>query len=262
MHPLVSIIIPVYNGALTVARSIKSVARQTYQNIELFVINDGSTDDSECRIQNSELRTINYLKQENQGVVVARNNAFNHAKGKYIVFLDCGDELEKNYVSECVNVLENEHNIHWVYSVTLQISDKDGDFNRFWSFHEFDIYDNFSRAVQLVTSMMRRELFEDLGGFDPDFQHGYEDWAFWVKACRLGYKGKLLKKVLFFYFKESQSRSNNLHQNMQYEYESKKLIISKNQECYNVIDTHLDKLLKDNLRIPLQCVNMKFRPLE
>ena len=100
-RPLVSVVIPVYNCAEYIGECIDSVAEQTYDNIEIIVVNDGSKDESEKIIKNKKkkYRNILYYKQRNKGVSAARNLGINKAKGEYITFVD-GDDLTGKYLVE------------------------------------------------------------------------------------------------------------------------------------------------------------------
>lgn len=103
--PLVSVIIPVYNCAEYIGECIDSIAGQSYDNIEIIVVNDGSKDESEKIIKNKKkkYRNILYYKQRNKGVSVARNLGINKAKGEYITFVDADDLAGKYLVERLVN---------------------------------------------------------------------------------------------------------------------------------------------------------------
>lgn len=105
---LVSIIIPVYNRGKMVIEAIKSCLRQTYQNIEIVVVNDGSTDDTLEKIEElqEQYANIKIISQANQGVSKARITGLNNANGEYIMFLDSDDLISKNYVYSLVQALE------------------------------------------------------------------------------------------------------------------------------------------------------------
>ena len=100
---MVSVIIPVYNCEEYIGECIDSVAEQTYDNIEIIVVNDGSKDESEKIIKNkkNKYRNILYYKQRNKGVSAARNLGINKARGEYITFVD-GDDLVGKYLVECL----------------------------------------------------------------------------------------------------------------------------------------------------------------
>lgn len=90
---MISVIIPLYNKAEIVARSIQSVLSQSYKDFELIVVDDGSTDDSYDIVENIHDSRIRLIHQENGGPSKARNTGVHYAKGDWIVFLDADDEL-------------------------------------------------------------------------------------------------------------------------------------------------------------------------
>lgn len=106
MFPLISIIIPIYNSAHSLCRCLNSIKRQTYQNFEVLLINDGSQDDSEsiCRSYIKEDDRFVYYKQENSGVSSARNRGLDLARGHYVTFVDADDWLEINLLQDAINV--------------------------------------------------------------------------------------------------------------------------------------------------------------
>lgn len=99
-NDLISIIIPVYNQSKYVGKCIESVIDQTYTNIEIIVINDGSTDNSLEIIKKYNDKRIKVINQNNQGVYKTRCNGIKLSKGKYIFFLDSDDFIEKNCIKK------------------------------------------------------------------------------------------------------------------------------------------------------------------
>ena len=88
---LVSVIIPTYNRAHLIKRSAMSVLNQTYSNLELIIVDDGSTDNTEEVVKSIDDNRVIYIKQPNQGACAARNNGIDHAKGEFIAFQDSDD---------------------------------------------------------------------------------------------------------------------------------------------------------------------------
>lgn len=95
--PLVSVIIPCFNGEKYICDAIDSVLQQTYPNIEIIVVNDGSTDNS-AKIITGYGKKLHVLHQENTGLSAARNAGVKAAKGKYLAFLDCDDYWDQGFV--------------------------------------------------------------------------------------------------------------------------------------------------------------------
>lgn len=106
---LISVIIPAYNTQRYIERCVNSVLSQTYDNVEIIVIDDGSTDNTEekCR-QFKKNAVLKYFKTPNRGVSSARNLGIEKANGEYIFFVDADDFLEKNYCKSLVDIMESK----------------------------------------------------------------------------------------------------------------------------------------------------------
>jgi glycosyltransferase involved in cell wall biosynthesis len=104
---LVSIIIPVYNCGDALLRTLDSLASQTFQELEIIVIDDGSTDDISNVLKDWNVKPFTLLSQANSGASVARNNGLSMARGDYIQFLDAGDVLSVNKIQSQLLALEN-----------------------------------------------------------------------------------------------------------------------------------------------------------
>lgn len=91
--PLVSVLIPCYNAGRWIAETLESVLAQTWPNLEIIVVDDGSSDDSVAAIEKSDSNRVKLIKQQNSGAASARNRAFNESKGEFIQHLDADDLL-------------------------------------------------------------------------------------------------------------------------------------------------------------------------
>lgn len=113
LQPLVSIIVPVYNGQDFIVRCIKSLTAQSCTNIEIILVNDGSKDDTPkiCEKLASQDSRIKFLSQKNKGVSAARNLGLDHATGYYICFVDADDYVEKDFVEKHLSSIEQEEDI-------------------------------------------------------------------------------------------------------------------------------------------------------
>lgn len=113
-NPLVSVIMPIYNGEQFIQKSIGSIFRQTYHHIELIAVNDGSSDQSLKLLKQLRKSAPNHvqmqiLSQENQGICHSRNNALDIAKGKYIMFIDQDDFMKKDCVEQLCKEIEMQN---------------------------------------------------------------------------------------------------------------------------------------------------------
>lgn len=110
LTPLVSVIIPTFNRAHMINDALDSVLQQTYKNIEVIIIDDGSTDDTQDLITNINDPRLRYVKQENAGVSAARNHGVAISKGVYIAFLDSDDIYEKTCIEAKVAIAIADEN--------------------------------------------------------------------------------------------------------------------------------------------------------
>ena len=129
--PLVSIVVPCYNGEKYIERFLKSVLNQTYSNLELIIVNDGSYDNTEKIIEkyqkNFDEREINlvYRYQENAGQAAALNNGLKLFSGKYLVCMDSDDEIMPEFIRENVEFLEEQTSYAYCRGQVLEINDEE-----------------------------------------------------------------------------------------------------------------------------------------
>ena len=107
-NPEVSVIIPVYNAQDSIGKCIDSITSQTFNNFEVILVNDGSTDDTLFVLQKfeREYENIKLINKKNEGVAITRNKAILEAKGKYIMFIDNDDFIDKDYIETFYNEIE------------------------------------------------------------------------------------------------------------------------------------------------------------
>ena len=108
MNPLISIIVPTYNVEKSIRTCIESILAQTYRNIEVIIVNDGSTDQSLAVISDliCSHHNIKVINQKNQGLSVARNTGIDAATGKYIAFVDADDKIKPDFVSSLYQIAD------------------------------------------------------------------------------------------------------------------------------------------------------------
>jgi glycosyltransferase involved in cell wall biosynthesis len=178
-NPKVSIIMPVYNGEKYLREAIESILNQTFNDFELIIINDGSTDKTEEIIKpylNND--RIRYFKQNNQGYSAACNQGYLFAKGKYICFQDCDDISLPNRLKEEVEILENNVEIELVYSSAIFLDDdgkpfakwggiKSGEISHIKAFYKLYIEGNF---IPNPTVMFRRRHISSNNLFREDLK--------------------------------------------------------------------------------------------
>src|SRR5688500_18381722 len=102
-HPLVSVIIPTYNRAGMLRRALQSVCAQTHAHLEVILVDDGSTDDTELVVRDFEDHRFSYIRQSNSGAPAARNAGIGRARGEFVAFLDSDDERLPDKVTAQLN---------------------------------------------------------------------------------------------------------------------------------------------------------------
>lgn len=221
---MVSIIIPTYNCAKYILEAINSVLNQTYQNLEIIIINDGSTDNTQELVQsyiNNFNEKIKYIYQENNGHAVARNVGILNSNGEYIAFLDADDIWLPNRLEEGVKILDNCPDIALVHARTIRVSEEGKpviNLVRNKNFLSGNIFENlFLRKAHISspTVLVRRECFRQLGLFDENLaRFGSEDKELWLRITK-NYYVDYLDKVLAYYRVRENSQSKNIQKMMQ-----------------------------------------------
>ena len=165
----VSVIIPCYNDGKYLEETIKSVLEQTYSQIEIIIINDGSNEDETIEILNRlHERGVIVLNSERLGPSHARNYGIIKASGKYILPLDADDKIDKTYIEKAVNILNENEKIGVVYCYAKLFGEKTGN----WDLPKYEFKKMFFRNIVFVTAMFRKEDWVSVGGFCNDFKNG------------------------------------------------------------------------------------------
>lgn len=189
----ISVIIPAYNCAATVDRSIASALAQDYDgSLEVIVINDGSTDETLNALGKYSERII-VITQTNQGLARSRNVGVARARGDLLAFLDADDVWFPSKLSQLSSVLEHNEHAVLAYSNIVAV-DGDG-----LVLPQKFIGDAFMHAPSMgellaqwwpilpSTVIMRRKAFQQCGGFCEDYRRAYEDVDLWLRAREIGH---------------------------------------------------------------------------
>lgn len=205
----VSIIIPCYNHAVFIEETLQSALNSTYSNIEIIIINDGSTDNTEeIALKFAEkYPNIHYVHQNNKGPAAARNNGISRAKGKYILPLDADDLISKEYIENAVAVLDSRDEVALVYCQAEFFGEKQGK----WNLPDFSRKYLARDNMIFLSALFRKADWERAGGFDVRMTWGWEDWEFWISLLKNGGEVVRLPITGFFYRvrKGSRRKSTN-----------------------------------------------------
>ncbi len=196
MNPLVSIILPTYNGARTISRAIASVISQSYENWELFIICDGSADDTSAVVEGflrADTRIIFISQKENKGIQKTLNEGLARVRGEYIARIDDDDEwIDTEKIAEQVNFLEKNPDHVLLGTDSIVVSEN----GELLSINSMPKTDTAIRSAMLSkncfshsTIMIRKAVAMKVGGYSEQQQALHaEDYDLWLKA---GLEGKM-----------------------------------------------------------------------
>ncbi|HKO79454.1 MAG TPA: glycosyltransferase family A protein [Chitinophagaceae bacterium] len=194
-NPLVSVIIPVFNDGIYLAESVKSALEQTYANIEILVVNDGSTDEFTLSVlRNIEQAKVRVIHKENGHLSSARNAGIQQAKGEFILTLDADDKFHKKFLELALPNFKDA-NIGVVSCYVKAFGDR----SYKWKPRGGNALNFLFRNECCGNSLFRRKVWEEAGGFDEQMKSGYEDWEFWIRVTKSGWVVKVLRQYLFNY---------------------------------------------------------------
>ncbi len=200
----VSVIIPTYNYENFICDAVDSVLEQNYNDYEIIIIDDGSTDGTYEKLEKYNNR-IQYFFQKNKGPAAARNFGINQSSGEYICFLDADDIFLPNKLKIQINILESqlEKDVGLVYSDFLCIDEYNIDILKYYKSKDFSSqfeainYLMKFNYINTSTVMIRKKCLEDIGLFNEEYEY-LEDLDLWIrigKAYRFIYVNKPLVKT-------------------------------------------------------------------
>jgi len=209
---LISIIIPSYNYGFLLAQTLKSIEKQSYNNWETIIIDNGSTDNTKEIVEQFTKKDSRFklLTEKKKGVSKARNKGLQTANGEFIQFLDADDLISENKLKLQIEYLEKHTYLDILSCDTYYF--KNDDMNiRYSSFElddnivspEFDediyntIYSLIERNTPICGPVFRARILADVHGFSNDMNYG-EDWDFWLKLAFKGYLYGYLKNDLVY----------------------------------------------------------------
>lgn len=182
----VSIVIPCFNQGIYLQDALAG-----YQPLadwyEIIIVNDGSTEPATLIALNDyRAKGCFIIDQQNQGLAAARNTGISHAKGRYIMLLDADNVVFPAFIEAAAKVLDDSPATAVVYSDAEYFGAKDGK----WLVGEFNLQKLMIENYIDACAMVRRSVFDELGGYDTEMKNiksGWEDWEMWL---RIAFSGK------------------------------------------------------------------------
>jgi GT2 family glycosyltransferase len=216
--------------------AVDSVLAQTVPVFEIVIVNDGSSDAATCRLLADYRRErTRVLHTERQGLPAARNAGARETSGEYLCMLDADDLLEPVYVERSLAALQADPALgfasHWLRAFGIDA----------WEWTPARIEPPGMLLVNPVNgaALMRRAMFDALGGFDETMTDGCEDWEFWIRAVSAGWKGTIVPEFLYRYRQRADSMSRTMY-TVPGAAALRRQLVERHPDLYA---THLDALL-------------------
>jgi glycosyltransferase involved in cell wall biosynthesis len=192
-QPLISVIVPVYNGSDFLSEAIDSIRQQMYGSIEIIVVDDGSTD-STPQIINGFASSIQSIRQNNAGPAAARNAGLRLARGEVIGFLDTDDLWPPDKLKIQMQCLMDNPHVEMVMG-RIQVIELPGAIKRR---HRFNIEQEPAVNVHLGGALFRRSIFGKVGAFDESLRYS-EDIDFFMRVREYGIQVAVTDHVTLYY---------------------------------------------------------------
>lgn len=242
MSLLVSIIMPVHNGQKFITKSIESVLEQSYENWELIIVNDGSTDLTEeivIKFQNLTNK-VKYFYKVNEGQVKATNFGILKSNGDYVAFLDSDDLWESDKLNKQVNFISKNKNIDFLYAKYNSIDEYGNLLSTNNSHGSLNHHEDLLKRcfIGRLTVMVKKSILVELDLFD-EFLHSTDDWDMWIRISKK-FQLSFLDEVVASYRIHPQSMSKNSYNQL--------LNVSKVYAKHVFSNSELNKQFKNDVK--------------
>lgn len=208
MNPYVSIVIPCYNQGEYIEESVDSVLKQSFKDIEIIIVNDGSTDKNTIDIINNiRSSQIKKIQTENRGLSSARNIGIQQATGLYILPLDADDKIAPTYIEKAKEILDNNIDIGIVYC-EVDLFDKYRQYK--WELPNYSFPEILLRNVIISSALFRKSDWIKVRGYRSSMYRGWEDYDFWLSLIEIGNKVFRIPEVLFYYRQHKNGMINSM----------------------------------------------------
>ncbi len=189
-HPLISVIIPVYNAGYCIERCLENLYSSDYTNFEVLVVDDRSTDDTVKRASRFDCRIVR--QTHNQGAAAARNRGGREARGEILFFLDADVFIQSDTLRIIVEDLVEKNLASAVIGVYTKTQESKGFYSQYQNLFTIFNHEKSSDYISWFWTAMgavKRESFEDAGGFNEDYSGASaEDVELGYTLCRKGYR--------------------------------------------------------------------------
>lgn len=212
--PQISVVVPCYNGERFLGEALQSILDQSYQDFELIVVDDGSTDRSSQIVKQFDDPRLRYIYQQNRGPGAARNRGSALAQGRYLAYLDDDDVALAHRLATQVSVLQADPSLSVVGSGYVWVDEQGQRIP--WRNHSWQRTPELNSIREWLfdcpfvpsATMLRRSAWEDVGGFDEQLRCA-DDWNFWMRLVLTGHRMAWHPDIVCLYRWSSGTLSHN-----------------------------------------------------
>jgi glycosyltransferase involved in cell wall biosynthesis len=255
--PLISVVIPCYNDGIYLPETIGHIKKQTLTDFEIIVVNDGSTDSQTLAI----LETLNnegvrVLHKQNGRMSSARNHGVLHARGRFIAALDADDYFHPSFFEKAIAILQARPEVAVVTSY-IQLF---GEFKKLSKPRGGNEYNFLFSSQCPACAMVRKNCWDEVGGYDEKMVYGYEDWEFYIRITQKGWLVHVIPEKLLFYRQTKKSTHKN--DTLTHRPELVDYIVEKHKDWYVEKLKELiinEQVLYKNSRISYQVISEMLR---
>jgi glycosyltransferase involved in cell wall biosynthesis len=204
-RPRISVIIPCYNLGQYLDEAVESVLAQTFQDFEIVVVNDGSTDPATgALLAHYRKANTRVIQAPHRGLAAARNLAIANSSGEYLCALDADDRLAPSFLAKTIDVLDRDPSVAFVSTWLQAFGEQEWE----WKPERCDLPTLLWENTVLTASLVRRNAVAANRGYDTGMPvQGDEDWDLWLTLVTRGYRGVILPELLFHYRQRQGSMS-------------------------------------------------------
>ena len=237
-YPLVSIVIPCYNDGEYLLEAVNSALSQTYQSVEIIIIDDASCDETTAYILSliSHPRIAIYRNEKNLHLSGTRNRGISLSNGKYILPLDADDMIDESYVQKAVEVIEGNTSIGAVYCRADLFGTQSGR----WDLPDYSVDYMIMDNIVFASALFLKSDWEKVGGYSEKLKVGLEDYDFWLSILELDKEIFQIPEVLFYYRKKERSMTTDSLDNLSARQEAFKQIYLNHPVFY---EKHKERLI-------------------
>lgn len=243
VNSLLSVVVPYYNMGKYVDETIHSILNSTYSELEIIIVNDGSTDEYSIKKleQYNAHKQIRIIHKQNAGLAETRNVGVENAKGTYLAFLDSDDTVHPTYYAKAMHILQHYSNVHFVGAWTKYFGNSKNCWPTFNPEPPLLLTHNMINSSSLV---YKTHSFLAVGKNDKRFKIGLEDYESVLSLVKHGMNGVAIPEILFNYRVRNNSMIKGVNNKVRAAYYTE--ISTKHADLYGKFNEEINNLLKEN----------------